>query len=84
VHLHDAPLWDRRGELGYGLDHQPLGAGDLDIGRLLDWLKEAAYTGPVIFELTVAQALASLEVIRELRPGVLGTARAGGEAREVR
>ncbi len=71
IHLHDAPR-QRLGEAaGYGLDHQPLGSGDLEVGRLLDRLAEACFAGPLIFELTAQQALASLEVIRALRPGVL-------------
>jgi hypothetical protein len=32
---------------------------------------EARFDGPIIFELTVEEALASLEVIRAVRPGVL-------------
>jgi sugar phosphate isomerase/epimerase len=74
IHLHDGPGQGPEGEIGYGLDHQPLGTGDLDVGRLLDRLAEAGYAGPIILELTVEQALASLEVIRAVRPGVLPAA----------
>jgi sugar phosphate isomerase/epimerase len=78
IHLHDAPclttpaLW--RGpeeQSGYGKDHAPLGTGDLDLARLLDRLVEAHFMGPVILELKVHEALASLEVIRRVRPQVL-------------
>jgi sugar phosphate isomerase/epimerase len=68
IHLHDGPWQGPEHRLGYGKDHQPLGAGDLDTGRLLDRLEEAAYRGPIIFELTVEQAIASREHIRALRP----------------
>jgi sugar phosphate isomerase/epimerase len=71
VHLHDAPWQGPEGETGYGKDHQPLGMGDLDVGWFLDRLVEARFDGPIIFELTVEEALASLEVIRAVRPGVL-------------
>ena len=71
VHLHDAPWQGPECEIGYGKDHQPLGTGDLDVARLLDRLAEADWDGPLIFELTVEQALASVEVIRNVRPGVL-------------
>ena len=71
IHLHDCPWFGRDGQIGYGKDHSPLGAGDLDVGRLLDRLTAAGFTGPLIFELTVPEALASLEVVRRLRPAVL-------------
>jgi sugar phosphate isomerase/epimerase len=68
VHLHDCPAYQRGGSLGYGKDHQVIGAGDLDTGRLLDRLQSADWKGPIIFELTVDQALASMDVVRSLRP----------------
>jgi sugar phosphate isomerase/epimerase len=71
VHLHDAPSYQKEGGLGYGKDHQVLGAGDLDTGRLLDRLQSAGWDGPIIYELTVEQALASMEVIRALRPNLV-------------
>jgi sugar phosphate isomerase/epimerase len=71
IHLHDCPWQGPEGEIGYGQDHQPLGKGDLDVARLLDRLMEAHFTGPMIFELGVEDALASLEVIQAVRPGVL-------------
>ena len=71
IHLHDAPWQGPEGEIGYGKDHQPLGTGDLDVGWFLDRLAEARFNGPIIFELTVEEALASLEVIRRVRPGML-------------
>ena len=71
LHLHDAPWQGPNRVLGYGKDHQALGAGDLDTGRLLDRLNAANFGGPLIFELTVEQARASLEVVRRLRPELL-------------
>lgn len=66
IHLHDAPSFLRTKTLGYGTDHQPLGAGDLDVTRLLNRLKQANFDGPIIFELTVEQALVSLNVVRSI------------------
>jgi sugar phosphate isomerase/epimerase len=71
VHLHDAPQVAPGQKPGYGQDHQPLGKGDLDVGRLLDRLAEAGFDGPIILELTVKEALASLETIRAVRPEAL-------------
>jgi sugar phosphate isomerase/epimerase len=77
IHLHDGPWQGPEREIGYGRDHRPLGTGDLDVGRLLDRLAEAGFGGPLIFELTVEEALASLEVIRDLRPGMVGVSPLG-------
>ncbi len=71
LHLHDAPWQGPDRVLAYGKDHRPLGTGDLDTGRLLDRLSAAGFDGPLIFELTLDQARASLEVVRRLRPGVI-------------
>ncbi len=73
IHLHDGPWQGPERRIGYGKDHQPLGRGDLDVGCLLDRLAEAGFDGPIIFELTVEEALASLEVVRALRPNVVGS-----------
>lgn len=64
IHLHDSPSLARTGQIGYGKDHQPLGNGDLDVLRFLNRLKQANYTGPLIFELTVAEALASMQKVK--------------------
>jgi len=71
IHLHDAPWQGPEHQIRYFQDHQPLGAGDLDVARLLDRLAEAHFAGPLVMELRVEQALASLEVIRSLCPGAL-------------
>lgn len=70
VHLHDSKQAPE-GVRGYGEDHKPLGRGDLDLGRLLDRLEAAGFAGPLVFELTVDEALESLEVIRSIRPQYL-------------
>ena len=66
VHLHDCPAYTRTQQIGYGKDHQPLGKGDLDVARFLERLAQANFSGPIIFELPVEQALASLNVVRSL------------------
>lgn len=71
IHLHDCPWVGHDGEVVYGKDHQALGKGDLDVARLLDRLAEAGFAGPLILELTVKEAQASLEMIRDLRPEAL-------------
>jgi len=68
IHLHDSPRMGPAGEMRYDQDHRPLGEGDLDVGRLLDVLVAAEFSGPVVFELTLAQAVASLEIITRHRP----------------
>jgi len=71
VHLHDG--YRRQSSDGFPVvaDHLPLGQGDLPLERLLDTLDQARFAGPVIFELNVDQARASLNVIRARRPHLL-------------
>lgn len=71
IHLHDGPWQGPQQTIGYGRDHQALGKGDLDLPRLLDRLEQAGFQGPIIFELGVEAALASLEEIRRVRPEAL-------------
>lgn len=70
IHLHDGPWQYASGErkIGYGKDHNILGSGDLDVPRLLKRLQDTRWKGPIIFELTVEQALASLEYIKRVYP----------------
>ncbi|MBC7261496.1 MAG: sugar phosphate isomerase/epimerase, partial [Chloroflexi bacterium] len=65
VHLHDA--YHRKSPDGTVriADHLPLGAGDLPLGDFLDKLAGSGFSGPVIFELTIEEATASLEAIRK-------------------
>ena len=71
VHLHDGPWQGEEHKPGYGKDHQALGKGDLQVGKFLDRLNRAHFDGPLVFELTVSQASASLELVRNLRPQYL-------------
>ncbi len=73
VHLHDSRRMST-GSRGYGEDHKPLGTRDLDLGGLLDRLAEANFKGPLVFELSVEEALASMEVVRSVRPGLVSPA----------
>lgn len=61
IHLHDSPRWQPGSPIVYGVDHQALGRGDLDVARLLARLAAANWQGPLVFELTLAEALVSLE-----------------------
>jgi sugar phosphate isomerase/epimerase len=60
-HLHDCPVVP--GKISYGQDHQPLGSGNLDVGRFLRRLDDFGFAGPVIFELELFAAAESLDVI---------------------
>lgn len=66
VHLHDSPRWIPGTPIRYGEDHQALGKGDLDLERLLRRLAAAHFQGPLVFELTVPEAVASLETVRRM------------------
>ncbi len=77
VHLHDASSQGPERRVRYGEDHKPLGTRDLDVAGFLDHLTEAGFAGPLVFELPVDQALASLDVVRALRPEVLAPLEAG-------
>jgi sugar phosphate isomerase/epimerase len=70
VHLHDSKKMPE-GVRGYGEDHKPLGQGDLELGRLLDRLAAVNFSGPLVFELNVDEALESLKVIQAVRPQYL-------------
>lgn len=70
VHLHDSKKMPE-GVRGYGEDHKPLGQADLELGRLLDRLAAANFSGPLVFELKVDEALDSLKVIQAVRPQYL-------------
>ncbi len=70
IHLHDSPWYRNSHKIGYGKDHQPLGHGDLDVTRLIQWLQQVHFDGPIIFELTPKEARISLELIQKLTPGL--------------
>lgn len=66
IHLHDCPWQGPEMKIGYGKDHQALGKGDLDTLRLLNRLRQAHFNGPIIFELSIPEALQSMQVIHQL------------------
>jgi len=69
VHLHDAPDFMKTGKLGYGLDHQALGTGDLDVINLLKILDDNHFSGPVVFELSTTEAQQSLSYLKRIGAG---------------
>jgi len=71
VHLHDSYEHRPGQPIVYGRDHQKLGSGELDLGRFLDRLTAAKFNGPLIMELRIPETLASLDVIRAVRPAAL-------------
>jgi sugar phosphate isomerase/epimerase len=72
VHLHDAYRSELPGGIVQVADHMPLGAGEVPVGDLLDRLAAAGFSGPVIFELTIEEAQASLQLVGGLRPALVG------------
>ncbi len=67
MHLHDSRRMPE-GVRGYGEDHKALGVGSLEVGPFLDRLNQAGFHGPLVFELSVDEALESLKVIQSIRP----------------
>lgn len=63
IHLHDSPQWLPGTPIVYGQDHRPLGQGALDVAELFRRLAAAGWNGPIIFELTVEEALASRDTV---------------------
>jgi sugar phosphate isomerase/epimerase len=68
VHLHDAYLRKSPDGTVQVADHLPLGTGDLPLGAVLDRLVQAQFAGPIVLELTIEEAQASLHAMRALRP----------------
>ena len=64
VHFHDAYYRPQPDGTVRRKDHLPLGEGELPLDFLLDTLQEAGFEGPVIFELTIQEAKASLDYLR--------------------
>lgn len=64
VHLNDGPWQGPEHVIQHGKDHLPLGKGDLDIARFAERLCAMSFDGPVVFELTLKDALSSLEVMK--------------------
>lgn len=71
VHLHDGyrrELPDGRVQIA---DHLALGLGDLPLQAFLEQLSGSGFSGPIIMELTVEQAQASLRAIQAVRPNLI-------------
>jgi len=66
VHLHDAWFKPEPGGPPRWADHLPLGEGEVPVEKLFAALKEKGFSGPIIFELTVPEALKSLERLRSM------------------
>ncbi|NHV99098.1 MAG: sugar phosphate isomerase/epimerase [Thaumarchaeota archaeon] len=62
IHLHDAYRRVENGRLVVR-DHLPLGAGDLNVEGFFKALRETGFTGPIVFELGLRDARASLSKI---------------------
>jgi len=71
VHLHDGYRRELPDGTVHVADHLLLGAGDLPLEPFLHQLSMAGFSGPIIFELTIEEARASLEVIHKLRPDLV-------------
>lgn len=72
VHLHDGYFRLESGR-PVAADHIALGRGTLPLGWLLNRLQVAGFAGPIIFELSVEEALSSLGAVRAVRPEVPGS-----------
>jgi sugar phosphate isomerase/epimerase len=71
IHLHDGYRIEKEKGVKIQKDHLPLGEGKLPMNDLFDFLHRHEYTHPIVFELTLPQALKSLKVIREKYPEAL-------------
>ncbi|MDF1538659.1 MAG: cobamide remodeling phosphodiesterase CbiR [Candidatus Thorarchaeota archaeon] len=69
LHLHDGKA-SEPGVKGF-FDHKALGTGDMPIREFLMELLKNGFDGPLIFELTAEEAIASLKKIEELVPEAL-------------
>ncbi|MFQ6058395.1 MAG: cobamide remodeling phosphodiesterase CbiR [Anaerolineae bacterium] len=67
VHLHDGYCHIEPDGTVRRADHLSLGEGDLPLPFLLDTLQAAQFNGPVIFELTIEEAKASLVEISKFK-----------------
>lgn len=71
IHLHDAYRIEKERGVKIQKDHLPLGEGKLPIKEVFSFLERHNYSHPIVFELTLPQALQSLQVIREKYPKAL-------------
>jgi len=66
VHLHDAWFRPEPGGPPRWADHLPLGEGEVPVEKFFATLREKGFDGPIIFELTIPEALKSLERLRSM------------------
>jgi sugar phosphate isomerase/epimerase len=66
IHLHDSANSLKTGKLGYGKDHQTLGTQDLDCADFIKRIRAINFSGPIIFELSLAQAQKSLTYLEKI------------------
>jgi len=71
IHLHDGYHEEKGKGMKIMKDHLPLGEGRLPIVEMFEFLKDNNYSSPLILELTLAQAIQSLQVIHKLYPSAL-------------
>lgn len=71
IHLHDGYHEEKKKDIKILKDHLPLGEGKLPIVEMFDFLKRNEYSSPLIFELPLAEAIKSLQVIHKLFPSAL-------------
>jgi len=65
-HIHDGYIRkDGKGNVIWR-DHLPLGEGDLDVIRFFNLLKEIGFNGPLVFELSLEDALKSLKYVKKV------------------
>lgn len=72
VHLHDSAQRKPGEPPRYGEDHQPLGSKDLNIPELFNELNRINFSGPIIMELTLEQARASINFLRNNYSSLFG------------
>ena len=63
LHLHDGAL--------PRIDHKPLGTYDLPVKDLLNFLNGKKFSGPLIYELTLQEAINSMKYIKKNVPKIL-------------
>jgi len=71
IHLHDGYHEERERGVRIVKDHLPLGRGRLPLVAFFEFLKSNNYSSPLVFELTMAEATESIQVIRRLFPSAL-------------
>jgi len=66
IHLHDSPLMGEDDIPKFDQDHITLGTGALDIKHFFEVLRENSFDGPIIYELSLDQAIDSNLILQKL------------------